>query len=138
MSLSSKTLQSSSEESRLSEVFSSIKHLFVPSCAVRRNPWHVECGFKELLDAATSSVLLNNTMPERSDLTVWDDCVKPVETLWRSPLINQSEVRSNAPPPTTGWGKMLELGNLTGCWDLGAMFVWFSYDYIFHFDFLIT
>lgn len=47
MSGSSKTLQLFDEENTLSEVYSSIKHLPLPSGAVRRNPWHVECGFKE-------------------------------------------------------------------------------------------
>ena len=37
--------------------------------------------FKEPPDADTSSLLLNNTMAEWSNVTLWDDCVKPVETL---------------------------------------------------------
>lgn len=93
------------KESTLSNVFSSIRHLPLPGCAVRRNPWHVKCGLDESAAAATSSVLLNNTMCDGSKSAGrLRESHGDTGSLWHAPLINQSEVRSNAPLPQQGGG----------------------------------
>lgn len=78
---------------------SSIKHVLLPSCAVRRNPRYVKCGFKERWK---QTPLQCRSAAQCCPPTAWADCLGwlcetrgDTESLWHSALINQCEVRSN-------------------------------------------
>lgn len=69
----------------------------------------------------------HNVVHPLNELTLWDGYVKPVETqrvcgilLW---LIRARRDQTVCTAPTTGWRKILKLGNFTGCWDFWHVFV---------------